>query len=52
MIKVVFTEEQIKKLHYLRFNWLKQTETKHKKALDSLLRLKFQTFAETKVITL
>ena len=33
-------------------NCLKQTETKHKKALDSLLTLKFQTFAKTKVITL
>lgn len=33
-------------------NCLKQTDTKHKKALDSLLTLKFQTFAETKVITL
>jgi len=31
---------------------LNQTETRHKKALDSLLTLKFQTFAETKVIAL
>ena len=28
-------------------NCLKQTETKHKKALDTLLTLKFQTFSES-----
>ena len=28
-------------------NCLKQTETKHKKALDSLLTLKFQTFSQS-----
>ncbi len=31
---------------------LEQSETKHKEALDSLLKLNFQTFSETKVITL
>lgn len=33
-------------------NCLEETETKHKKALDSLLSLKFQTFSKTKVVTL
>ncbi len=33
-------------------NSLEQTETKHKKALDSLLTLKFQTFSETKLVAL
>ncbi len=33
-------------------NCLEQTETKHKKALDSLLTLKFQTFSETKLVAL
>ena len=33
-------------------NSLQQTETKHKKALDSLLTLKFQTFSETKLVAL
>ena len=33
-------------------NCLEETETKHKKALDSLLTLKFQTFSKTKLITL
>jgi transposase len=33
-------------------NCLEETETKHKKALDSLLSLKFQTFSKTKVATL
>ena len=33
-------------------NCLEETETKHKKALDSLLTLKFQTFSKTKPITL
>ena len=33
-------------------NSLEQTETKHKKALDSLLTLKFQTFSETKFVAL
>jgi transposase len=31
---------------------LEQSETKHKEALDSLLKLNFQTFSETKVIAL
>ena len=31
---------------------LEETETKHKKALDSLLTLKFQTFSKTKLVTL
>ena len=33
-------------------NCLEETETKHKKALDSLLTLKFQTFSKTKLIAL
>lgn len=33
-------------------NCLEETETKHKKALDSLLTLKFQTFSKTKLLTL
>lgn len=33
-------------------NCLKETETTHKKALDSLLTLKFQTFAKTKIVAL
>lgn len=33
-------------------NCLEETEKKHKKALDSLLNLKFQTFSDTKVVTL
>ncbi len=31
---------------------LEQSQTKHKEALDSLLKLNFQTFSETKVIAL
>jgi len=31
---------------------LEQSETKHKEAIDSLLKLNFQTFSETKVIAL
>ena len=33
-------------------NCLEETETKHKKAIDSLLTLKFQAFSKTKLITL
>ncbi len=33
-------------------NCLEQTETTHKKAIDSLLTLNFQTFSETNVVTL
>ena len=44
--------DQFDKFQAAITNCLSQTETKHKKALDSLLTLKFQTFAETKVITL
>jgi len=33
-------------------NCLEETEKKHKKALDSLLNLKFQTFSDTKVVAL
>ncbi len=44
--------DQFDKFQAAITNCLSHTETKHKKALDSLLTLKFQTFAETKVITL
>lgn len=44
--------DQFNKFQAAITNCLSQTETKHKKALDSLLSLNFQTFAETKVITL
>ena len=44
--------DQFDKFQATITNCLSQTETKHKKALDSLLTLNFQTFAETKVITL
>jgi len=44
--------DQFDKFQAAITNCLSHTETKHKKALDCLLTLKFQTFAETKVITL
>ena len=44
--------DQFDKFQAAITNCLSQTETSHKKALDSLLTLKFQTFAETKVIAL
>ena len=44
--------DQFDKFQAAITNCLSQTETRHKQALDSLLTLKFQTFAETKVITL
>lgn len=33
-------------------NCLEESETKHKRALDSLLSLKFQTFSKTKLVAL
>jgi len=44
--------DQFDKFQAAITNCLSQTETTHKKALDSLLALNFQTFAETKVTTL
>lgn len=43
--------DQFDKFQAAITNCLSQTETRHNQALDSLLTLKFQTFAETKVIT-
>lgn len=44
--------EQFEGFQKATTNCLKEAETKHKKASDSLLTLKFQTFADTRIMTL